>query len=241
MTKRERIQAAIEGREVDRVPFSLWYHFRLKPPAGDKMAEAELDFYRRYDPDLFKVMHDIPFEFAGSVKTVDEFANLRVLDGTSGNFGQQLYTVKRIIAEKGDDAPVIDTVFGVFSTAQKVCNKRTLQFLRANPEATHKGLKAIADSLSNYARALIDGGADGIYLAVSGCDRTMKEEVYREHFLQYDQQVLDAASGGRFNVLHHHGTGICPEATLGLKGFQIYSWSDRIKRNPNIREMRIKH
>lgn len=245
MTKRERIQAAIEGRRPDRTPYSLWYHFRLDPPAGDEMAEAELAFYRAYQPDLLKVMHDIPYEMPQGmplIRSAEDWRKLPVLDGISGNFGRQLYTVNRIITEKGDDAPVIDTVFGVFSTAQKLCGKRTLEHLRSDPDSVHAGLRNIAESLSNYTRAVIEKGADGIYLAVSGCaSDTMPEEEYRKNFLQYDQQVLNAAAKGTTSVLHHHGAGIYPEATLGLNGFQIFSWSDRIDGNPGIREMRLKH
>ena len=244
MTKRERVQAACAREAVDRVPFSLWYHFRLDPPAGPGMARAELDFYRKYDPDLFKVMHDIPYEMPGDmpeVTSAEDWRKLPVLDGVTGNFGQQLATVKQIIAEKGDDGPVIDTVFSIFSTAQKVCGKRTLEFLRSDPEGLHVGLKSLAASLANYARALIDSGADGIYLAISGAaSDSMDSQTYQKHFLPYDQQVLDAAVGGRANVAHHHGQGIYPELVLGLKGYQFYSWSDRMQGNPSIREMRLR-
>ncbi len=244
MTKRERVMAAVEGRPVDRVPFSLWYHFRLDPPAGDGMARAELDFYRKYSPDLLKIMHDIPFEMPHDLPQIEnsaDWAHLRVLDGKSGNFGAQLATVQQIILGKGDDVSVIDTVFSIFSTAQKLCGKRTLEFLAQDPDGLHSGLRQISTSLANYARALVGGGADGIYLAVSGAaSDTMDAETYRTHFLPYDQQILNAASAAKTNVLHHHGVGIYPEVTLGLKGFQVYCWSDRIEGNPSIREIRLK-
>jgi len=244
MTKRERIAAALAGQPVDRVPYSLWYHFRLDPPAGEGMARAELDFYHKYDPDLLKVMHDIPYEMPSDlpkVKKAEDWSRLPVLDGVSGNFGAQLATVKQIMAGRGDDGPVVDTIFGVHSTAEKVCGKRTLEFLRADPEATHRGLRNIAASLANYARALIAAGADGIYLAISGAaSDTMDAEEYRAHFLSYDQQVLDAAAGARANVVHHHGVGIYVDLVLGLRGFHIYSWSNRLAGNPGVREMRLK-
>jgi uroporphyrinogen decarboxylase len=243
MTKRERILAAVAGKPVDRVPYSLWYHFRLNPPAGEGMARAELEFYHRYDPDLFKVMHDIPYEMPPDmplVQTLDDWAKLPELDGRSGHFGAQRETVRLILEGRGDDAPVVDTVFGVFSTAERICGKRTLEFLKADPERTHQGLRKIAASLANYARALVEIGA-GIYLAVSGAaSDTTEADIYRQNFLAYDQQVLDAASGATINVLHHHGTGIYPELTLGLRGYHIFSWSNRLAGNPSIREMRLK-
>ncbi|MGC8667726.1 MAG: uroporphyrinogen decarboxylase family protein [Chthonomonadales bacterium] len=244
MTSKERVLAACAGGSVDRVPYSLWYHFRLDPPAGENMAQAELQFYRLYTPDLFKVMHDIPYEMPEGmpvVKSAEDWRALPVLDGVSGNFGAQLGTVQRIIQECNGDVPVIDTVFSIFSTAQKVCGNRTLEFLKTDPDALHAGLRALAASLANYSSALVSHGADGIYLAISGAARdTMDEATYRQHFARYDQQILDAASGGRVNVAHHHGVGIYPEIVLEMKGFRIYSWSNRLPGNPSIREMRVR-
>jgi uroporphyrinogen decarboxylase len=244
MTKRERIAAACAGRPVDRVPYSLWYHFHLDPPTGALMARAELDFYHRYNPDFFKVMHDIAYEMPPDLPLVrppEEWRHLPVLDGYSGHFGAQLETIRQILAGRGDDAPVVDTVFGVFATAEKLCGKRTLEFLRADPDAVHIGLRRIAASLANYARALIAHGADGIYLALSGAAAdTMPVDEYRRHFLDYDRQVLAAASGGAYNVVHQHGQGIYPELGLGLNGYAIYSWSDRQEGNPDIQHMRAR-
>ena len=100
MTKRERVMAAVEGRPVDRVPFSLWYHFRLDPPAGEGMAQAELEFYRKYSPDLFKVMHDIPYEMPPDrpqIEQSNDWRRLPVLDGKSGNFGDRSVVVVHVI------------------------------------------------------------------------------------------------------------------------------------------------
>ncbi len=244
MTGRERVLAAISGRPVDRVPYSLWYHFRLTPPAGENMAQAELEFFRRLRPDLLKVMHDIPYEMPAGlpqVEVVDDWARMPVLDGKSGNFGAQLKTVQQIKAGLDEDVPVIDTVFNVFSIAQKACGHRVMGFLGTDPEKVHIGLRNIAQSLANYARELTAGGADGIYLAIAGAALdSMPAEEYRMHFLAYDQHILDAAAGAAVNVAHHHGKGIYPELVLSLKGYQIYSWSCRLAGNPDLREMRLK-
>lgn len=244
MTKRERVLAAVAGEPVDRTPYSLWYHFRLDPPAGQAFAAAELAFYRRCDPDLFKVMHDIPYEMPADMPEVREpadWARLPVLDGRSGNFGQQLDAIKQIVAEKGDDGPVVDTVFGAFATAEKVSGKRTLEHLAADPEPVRQGLRAIAASLANYARALLEAGADGIYLAVAGAaSDTMPADQYAAEFAALDQQVLDAVDTASVNVVHHHGVGIYPEVVLPYKGMRIYCWSNRLEGNPSIREMRLR-
>ena len=55
MNKRERVYAAMQGRPVDRLPISMWRHFHKQDQEPDQLAQATLDFYRRYDLDLIKV------------------------------------------------------------------------------------------------------------------------------------------------------------------------------------------
>ena len=44
MTKTERVMAAVNGEEVDRIPVCFWHHFRPEG-SGRKMAEATLEFF----------------------------------------------------------------------------------------------------------------------------------------------------------------------------------------------------
>lgn len=244
MTPRERTMAAIAGAPVDRTPYSLWYHFRLNPPTGPGMVAAEMDFFEKYRPDLFKVMHDAPFEMPSDLPLVREPADwrkLKVLDGRSGVFGAQLETVREIQRRTGPDTPVIETVFSVHSSAQKACGKRTAELMRQDPDCLKAGLEIITQSICNYVTALLDAGLDGIYLAISGAaSDTMPAETYREFFLEHDRRILDAAKRGTINVVHQHGGGIYPELAFGLSGCQVYCWSDRQTGNPSVAEMRLR-
>lgn len=244
MTKFERIQAAIRGEPVDRVPYSLWYHFRLNPPAGDTLAYAELEFHAKYDPDLLKVMHDIPYEMPmgmASIQSIDDWANLPVLPPDKGNFGEQLVALRIIQRRKGDDAPMVDTVFNVFATAQKVSQQQVLDHLRRNPDAVRVGLERIAKSLAGYARKLVEEGV-GVYLAVAGASADLATpEEYARYFLPLDEMVLDAAQGASVNVLHIHGESIYFDLLLPLASkAHVLSWSNRITA-PSIPEARLKY
>ncbi|MFQ5880753.1 MAG: uroporphyrinogen-III decarboxylase, partial [Dehalococcoidia bacterium] len=55
MTKRQRVFAALEGDEVDRVPVSAWGHDFLREWSAEGLALATLDAYRNYDWDFIKV------------------------------------------------------------------------------------------------------------------------------------------------------------------------------------------
>ena len=51
MTKRERVQAALAGRPVDRLPVSFWRHFPDLDLDPGRLATALLEFHRRFDLD----------------------------------------------------------------------------------------------------------------------------------------------------------------------------------------------
>lgn len=244
MTKFERIQAAIRGEAVDRVPYSLWYHFRLNPPAGETLANAELEFYAKYDPDLLKVMHDIPYEMPrgmASIHSADDWGKLTVLAPDKGNFGEQLAALRIIQRRKNDDAPMVDTVFNVFAYAQKISQQQLLNHLRRNPDAVRVGLERIAQSLASYAKKLVEEGI-GVYLAVAGASADLATpEEYAHYFLSLDEMVLDSAQGAAVNVLHIHGENIYFDLLLPLASkAHVLSWSNRIT-VPFIPEARLKY
>lgn len=244
MTKRERVLSAVEGREPDRVPYSLWHHFRLDPPAGPGLAAATLEFARTYGPDLLKVMHDAPYDMPEGLSTisdVEDWRRLGELGGKDGNFGSQLETIKTILRERDDDLPVVATVFGVYAIAEKISGQRVAEHLQRDADAVEVGLDAITRSLRNYVSALTETGVDGIYLAMVGASAdTLTAAVHRDRFLPREQAVLDVAGSLPLNVLHHHGCGIYPENAMAIEGYAIYSWSDRAPGNLGIREMRLR-
>ena len=55
LSKRERVEAALAGAEVDRVPVSAWGHLIPAEKDTDALAEATLKFFRDYDWDWLKV------------------------------------------------------------------------------------------------------------------------------------------------------------------------------------------
>ncbi len=55
MTKWERVEAALHGAEVDRVPISLWKHYHLQDRSPKQLAEVTLALYHQFDIDLIKL------------------------------------------------------------------------------------------------------------------------------------------------------------------------------------------
>lgn len=243
-TKRERVMAAIQGRESDRIPVGFWYHFPLEHPSGEPLAEAELAFARKFDPDFLKVMHDLPLDLPDGMKRIenpDDWGKVRPLNPREGNFAEQLRALRLIKKGPTPDMPVIDTVFNPFASANKLCGKRLMEHLRANPDGVRQALRAIAVSLADYAVAWIEEGGDGIFYALDGAQTTtMTEEEYREVFLPLDKLVLSAAmEHGTFNVLHLHGTDMMFDMLHGLPS-HVLNWSSQLT-YPGLREARGIH
>ena len=55
MTKRERVQAALAGKMVDRMPVAFWRHWPMDDQNAESLARVALDFYHRYDFDFIKI------------------------------------------------------------------------------------------------------------------------------------------------------------------------------------------
>src|SRR5438105_2538314 len=113
MNKIERVDAALLGKEVDRPPFSFWYHFGLQHSNGEHHAEAEIEFYRAYDLDFLKVMNDFSYPSPG-VDTLQEeydWHRLRVLNGDEDGMGEQLKALRAIAKALDGEAYFVETIF----------------------------------------------------------------------------------------------------------------------------------
>ena len=81
MTRTERVQAAVNGAEVDRVPVCFWHHFQPEG-SGRAMAEATLRFFDdEFALDIAKVMPDLPYPFPKkSISSIDDWRLIEPID-----------------------------------------------------------------------------------------------------------------------------------------------------------------
>ncbi len=231
MTKTERIKAAIEGRETDTIPYSLWSHLPSVDMDPVKLAEATYEFYQKYDVDFIKTMNNgmYPVEDLGCivdyseiakggvakiletpVKTIEDWNLIKPSSIEQGALKRELYSLQLLLElVKGENVPVIFTVFSPLTTAEKLSGKRLLDHISEGGGAEiHKALEAITQTTCELVKKAIDLGADGIFFAsqMSNYD-IMSEELYREFGAPYDIKVIEASQGW-FNTLHAHGDSI---------------------------------
>ncbi len=169
LTKRERVWAALHGEAVDRPPLTFWHHFR---PHGSAraLAEATLGFFTRYDLDIYKIMPDLPYPFPhDGIRTLDDWHLLTPLSTENGPFARQIETVRRVRSAIGTDVPLISTLFSPLSEALFFSGvDRFRTSLRESPATVHGALAVLTENLAHLGTALLDAGADGIFLSVQG-------------------------------------------------------------------------
>lgn len=230
MHKIERVKAALQGEEVDRPPFSFWYHFGLQHMEGPVHAEAELGFYKAYDVDWLKVMNDYSYALPPgleSISTPEDWYALEPLPPEESGFQEQLKALTKINQALQGEAWFVDTIFSPWTTAARLSRGDiVLRHLREAPEALKHGLHVIAQTLASYGVAAIERGAAGIFFSVAAATKqVMTEAEYTTMVKPYDKMVLEAVQEvGSFNILHMHGENLFYETLRDLPA-QAVNWS----------------
>ena len=247
MNKKERIYAAVRGEETDRLPYAIWTHLPGIDMDPERLADETYKFFKTYDTDLIKTMNNGMYaiedfgceidysqiEKGGVAKLVstpinslDDFRKIKALDiDECKAIQRELYMLKLLLEKtKDENVPVIFTVFSPFTTINKLCGNRILDYIKTGEtEVIHEALKAITDLTVRLVKKVNVSGADGIFFAsqMSSYDVT-DEKTFREFGEFYDRQVLKTSTG-MCDTIHCHGTNIMFDI---LKDYpvDIFNW-----------------
>lgn len=248
MTKRERLEATLQGESVDRPAIALWRHFPVDDQDPRELARSTVAFQREYDFDFVKVTPASSFclrdwgardvwqgDPEGTraytvrpVQSPDDWRRLPVLDPCSGALGNQLRCLELIRDELGNDTPFIQTIFNPLAQAKNlVGGESLLVHMRRYPQALKAGLETITQTTLRFIRQAHKTGIAGIFLAVQHASLTMMSETeYTEFGKQYDLRLLEATRGLWLNVLHLHGSEVMFDL-LADYPVQVWNWHDR--------------
>jgi len=232
MTRRERVQAALRGEPVDRVPLSFWQHNFVTENSAKGLADETLRLAGTFAWDYLKPQAraqgfaemwgltyrpstDRAREFVVThtpLADAAEVARLAPVDPRRGALGEQLEALRLIRAAIGPDTPIIWTVFApmmVMTYLLRGGREQALGLCRTEPKAMEAGLAVIAETLTGYARACLEAGADGLFYAtnVARADGLSAREC-RRFQRPYDLCVLAAVAQAPFNVLHVCGPAV---------------------------------
>jgi uroporphyrinogen decarboxylase len=260
MNKIERVNAAVRGQPVDRVPASMWGHDYLREWTPEGVAQAMLENYHTYDWDYMKFNPRASYhvedwgaklEPSGNanqgprfisipVQEAGDWRRLRPLNPTKGALGEQLQALRIIAGELKGEAYFIHTIFNPLSVAKYLVGNRfepVQTSIEDNPAALRQGLEAITQTFIDYAQAALEAGASGIFYATTGWASTDKLTIdqYRAFGVDYDLRLIDAFKQAPFNVLHNCGDHIMFDL---LSDYLVHaiSWAATLPGNPNLAE-----
>lgn len=267
MTKEERVRAAVQFEEVDRIPLSLWPHHTDVDQDYIKLSDAQFKLYREADLDFIKLMPyglyavedygvkvekyekpDLwPKVTEQFIKSPEDWNRIVPLDVTKGNYGKQLLYAQRMLAlmkEYQDEAPVIQTVFSPLTNLFKLIGEEKLfEQIAVCPEKIHAALEQITDTTVQFVRENIKLGVSGFFFASQLANyRFMDDAAYDEFGERYDLQVIGEYNQKTwFNVIHIHSFTPEPEKSMfdRLASYPVncINWHDRWA-GPSLSEAR---
>ena len=252
----ERVRAALQGAEVDRVPVSLWRHWPVEDETASGLASAMIKWQQIYDFDLVKFMptgmygvHDWGAQtvynpgFRGNrlltkpgLTHPEQWPQLAQLDVSKGAYGQEVEAIRLAANALQGSVPIMQTVFSPLTTAVKLAGDPALAHMRQHPDLLKAGLEIITDVTIRFTQACLAAGADGVFFATQGASyRTMSEAEYAEFGATYDRRVLEAVHAeGKLNMMHVHGEDIMFDLAASYP-VDMINWHDRIT-TPNLSE-----
>jgi uroporphyrinogen decarboxylase len=264
MDKWERVQSALRGERVDRVPLALWRHFHRADRDAHTLAQATADYAQRYDLDLVKLTPsglygvedwgaEIVFPASQDasgpdIETRAPFLAHPVVAEPQGWLAlrqhgtaaleRELEAIRLTRDKLGQDWPMVMTVFSPLTLAYKLAGEGLADHLRSEPEAVHVGLRALPPVTTAFAHAALDAGADGLFFASQWiCADFCTREQYEEFGLEYDLEVLESISyRSRITILHLHGTEVFFDMVEDYPVDGV-SWHDR-ETSPTLAEAR---
>lgn len=248
MDKRARLEAAISGNVVDRIPIALWRHWPGDDQRPDDLAAVHVRFQEEYDWDFVKVSPASSFclrdwgvedRWVGHIEGTrtyvkrpvvhpDDWLGLKVLDPTQGALATQLECLEYLRKAFGKKVPFIQTVFNPLSQLKNLAGEEKLILhMRQNAGQIHHALQTVADTTVRFIQEAKERGISGVYYAVQHANyNRMSEAEYQVFGRPYDLQVLSASNDLWLNVLHIHD----PNGMFHLVAdypVQVINWHDR--------------
>lgn len=152
-TKKQRLEAVLNGELADRPPVSAWRHFTEAEHNAQDLSKAMIAFQRKYEWDYMKInpravyYHEawgneydyskyndvVPLRTKHIIDTKDDLVKIQELSGVDGVFAEQLEAIRLIKAEIKDEVPMFQTIFTPIGVLLNLCGLRSLGRYRESP------------------------------------------------------------------------------------------------------------
>lgn len=249
MNHRQRIEACLSEKQIDRTPVAMWRHFPVDDQSPDSLAAATLHWQKEYDWDIVKVTPASSFaikdwgvndEWRGDgegtrsytkrvIIAPEDWTRLTVLDIDAPHLAAQLKCLAILRQELGPNTPLVQTIFSPLSQAKNLAGgENLLAHMRMRPDFVNRGLEIIAESTRKFIRAArAHGLIDGVFYAVQHAQASLlSSEEFSEFGRVHDLFTLESARPLWLNILHLHGVNVFFNSVTDYP-VQIINWHDR--------------
>lgn len=259
--KRERVEAALAGESLDRVPVALWGHDYRREWTLRGLVDATVAQFERYDWDFIKITPrgsyqvedwrarylpsgtpvDPPRFVESPIRTPRDLENLDLLRFDRGVLEEHLQAIRWIGREISHQAFIIQTIRCPLAMLAALTGgiDTVKEWLETEPRHVRTGLEVITETYAAYSRECLEAGAAGIFYDtdVWAGRGGLPAEQYQEFGALYDERILTAVQDGRFNVVSLPR----PDSLFDLfldAPIQALHWASREDGNPELDEGR---
>lgn len=216
MTKKERVVNAIKQKEPDGIPSCFTMHFPTECANGERAVEAHMDFLKKTDVDILKIMNENLVSCEWQLNSRADFERFPALNGREPMFQRQLELVERILDKTKGECFTLGTLHSVGTSAMyhpfksmgygyEQARQVFDCWLKENPGKMLEAMKRITDGLCILAQKYIAAGLDGVYVASLGAEKrfALEEEQFMEWIAPFDQMIMRAVKeAGGYCFLH---------------------------------------
>ena len=163
------------------------------------------------------------------VKKLEDWSKIHEIDPLEGHYGEQIDFVKKV-SKKITDSPIMMTVFAPTMVARKLSgNQMVKHFREKQNQELLDALKTIEKVTIEYARACLDAGADGIFVAIQEADKVnVNSKTETESILKYNKYFLSAVGKqAEFTVNHIHGDEVFFNEAINVNKTTAINWHDQ--------------
>lgn len=213
MTHIERVDAALQGRPVDRPPYTIYGAVEQSTPERD--AHEYIRFHESFNTDIVKIMGSQSYLASGAKGWFD-------VKAVDSQFADHLKMVQMVGRGLKNRAYFVDTICSPFSNAWQLFKAQRQretgqvskhsepdllqefrEFQISNADEWASALDVITRSTIDHICRLMDVGASGAFVKlVNMSSRFGTPQEYRQLAGPYDERIARELSGTKITILH---------------------------------------
>lgn len=251
-THLDLVMSTLHGQVTEIPLVSIWRHYPTVDLNIDKLVETHLRDYKRFPSDLIKLSPHgrapvVDFgceispgttEFGGSgsssckrciIQNSLDWSKIEEVDPLDGHYADQLKYVKKM-RESLPNQIMMMTIFSPTMVARKIsANQFYNHLFGEDAKIVEEGLKIVSKVTTEFARASIDYGADGIFAAIQEADYKITTDVSElRRMITLNRPFMNEINKkSDFTVLHIHGKDVAFKDAVEILRPTAVNWHDK--------------